>query len=81
VPPLPSTAPQLQDDYQAVVARVLPSVVQFTTDQGLGSGVVFDKQGDIVTNDHVIGNAQHFQVRLSSSPTSPYGPGVTARYR
>ncbi|HTF51213.1 MAG TPA: trypsin-like peptidase domain-containing protein [Pseudonocardia sp.] len=69
-PPLPSTAPQLQDDYQAVVARVLPSVVQITTDQGLGSGVVFDKQGDIVTNDHVVGNAQHFQVRLSSSPTS-----------
>jgi putative serine protease PepD len=69
-PPLPSTAPELQDDYQAVVARVLPSVVQITTDQGLGSGVVFDKQGDIVTNDHVVGNAQHFQVRLSSSPTS-----------
>jgi S1-C subfamily serine protease len=69
-PPLPSTAPQLQDDYQAVVARVLPSVVQITTDQGLGSGVVFDKHGDIVTNDHVVGNAQHFQVRLSSSPTS-----------
>jgi S1-C subfamily serine protease len=59
---LPSTAPQLQDDYQAVVARVLPSVIQITTDQGLGSGVVFDKQGDIVTNDHIIGNAQHFKV-------------------
>jgi S1-C subfamily serine protease len=68
-PPLPSSAPELERDYVAVVARVLPSVVQITTDQGLGSGVVFDPQGDIVTNDHVVGQADHFQVRLPASPT------------
>lgn len=69
-PPLPTSAPELERDYVAVVARVLPSVVQITTEQGLGSGVVFDKQGDIVTNDHVVGNARRFQVRLASSPSS-----------
>jgi S1-C subfamily serine protease len=31
--------------------------------------VIFDNQGNIVTNAHVVGNAQQFQVRLSSSPT------------
>jgi S1-C subfamily serine protease len=69
VPPMPTTAPELQNNYEAVVARVLPSVVQITTDQGLGSGVVFDNHGDIVTNAHVVGSARRFQVRLSSSPT------------
>jgi S1-C subfamily serine protease len=66
---LPSSAPALQRDYVAVVAHVLPSVVQITTAQGLGSGVVFDNQGDIVTNDHVVGQATHLQVRLPASPT------------
>lgn len=69
-PPLPTSAPQLQNAYEAVVARVLPSVVQITTEQGLGSGVIYDSHGDIVTNAHVVGDAQHFNVRLASSPTS-----------
>ena len=68
-PPLPTSAPELERDYVAVVGRVLPSVVQITTDRGLGSGVVFDHQGDIVTNAHVVADATQFQVRLSSSPT------------
>src|SRR5581483_7243514 len=58
-PPMPSTAPELQNAYEAVVTRVLPSVVQITTDQGLGSGVVFDDRGDIVTNAHVVADSQH----------------------
>src|SRR5215475_5087800 len=39
----------------AVVHELSPSVVQIQTRQGLGSGVVFDSSGDIVTNNHVIG--------------------------
>jgi len=39
----------------AVVHELSPSVVQIQTGQGLGSGVVFDSNGDIVTNNHVIG--------------------------
>jgi putative serine protease PepD len=77
---LPSTAPQLQNAYEAVVARVLPSVVQITTDQGLGSGVVFDNRGDIVTNAHVVGDSHHFQVRLASSPT-PIPGSLVGAYR
>jgi putative serine protease PepD len=79
LPPIPATAPDLQNAYEAVVGRVLPSVVQITTDTGLGSGVVFDKQGDIVTNDHVVGDSQRFQVRVSSSAT-PLSASLVGRY-
>src|SRR6476646_4368506 len=40
----------------AVVHQLSPSVVQIQTGSGLGSGVVFDSTGDIVTNNHVVGN-------------------------
>jgi S1-C subfamily serine protease len=67
----PASAPsglaaQLQNAYVDVVHRVLPSVVEITTSQGLGSGIVFDTKGDIVTNAHVVGSATSFDVRLSS---------------
>jgi putative serine protease PepD len=56
----------LQTAYQNTVKHVLPSVVQITTEQDLGSGVVFDSKGDIVTNAHVVGNATDFQVSLAT---------------
>ena len=49
--------------------QVQPSVVQITTDRGLGSGVVFDDKGNVVTNAHVIAGASQFHVRLANSPT------------
>ncbi|GAA4853630.1 S1C family serine protease [Kitasatospora terrestris] len=60
---------QLQDDYQRVIANVLPSVVQITAGDSLGSGIVFDDKGDIVTNAHVVGTAQKFTVTLANSTT------------
>ena len=56
------TADQLQTDYEQVVSNVLPSVVQISTSSGLGSGVVYDGKGDIVTNAHVVSGATSFQV-------------------
>ena len=38
----------------AVVHELSPSVVQIENPKGLGSGVVFDSNGDIVTNNHVV---------------------------
>ncbi len=52
-----------------MVTRVLPSVVEITNGKDLGSGVVFDSRGDIVTNAHVVGSATRFQVRLPDTPT------------
>jgi putative serine protease PepD len=56
---------QLQQEYESVVQRVSPSVVVIETAQGLGSGVVFDASGDIVTNAHVVGSASTFTVTLA----------------
>jgi putative serine protease PepD len=44
----------LQQRFVAVIRRVAPTVVQISTPQGLGSGVVFDDRGDVVTNAHVV---------------------------
>jgi S1-C subfamily serine protease len=57
----------LQQDYVSVIHRVLPSVVEIKTASGLGSGVVYDSAGHIVTNAHVVGSATSFQVLLAGS--------------
>ncbi|MGB8996080.1 MAG: trypsin-like peptidase domain-containing protein, partial [Pseudonocardiaceae bacterium] len=64
----PPNAQTLEQAYTSMVQRVLPSVVQITTDHALGSGIVFDTQGNIVTNAHVVGQATKFQVRLADNP-------------
>ncbi|MGZ4396760.1 MAG: S1C family serine protease [Gaiellaceae bacterium] len=61
-----SVAEQLQQEYEGVVNTVEPSVVQIQTSEGLGSGIVFDAKGDIVTNNHVVGTAKTFKVTLAS---------------
>ena len=53
----------LQNQYVATVQHVLQSVVQITTSNSTGSGVVYDTKGDIVTNAHVVGNATTVTVR------------------
>jgi putative serine protease PepD len=58
----PRTAQSEQDAYISVVKTVGPSVVEIATDSGLGSGVVFDNQGNIVTNSHGVGNAEQVEV-------------------
>jgi serine protease Do len=62
----------------AMVARVLPAVVSITTRQierdqfnepvptrGLGSGFIVDRQGHVLTNNHVIEGAQEIKVALT----------------
>lgn len=42
-----------------------PSVVNIQTNTGEGSGFVFDKQGHIVTNNHVVAGASQLRVTFS----------------
>ena len=64
--------------------RVSPSVVHITTrvvtmdfffgptaSEGTGSGFVYDKEGRIITNYHVIQNADSIEVGLSDTLTAP----------
>ena len=66
-----SGAASLQDQMVAVIKAVNPSVVQIETSLGLGSGVIYDSRGDIVTNAHVVGTASTFQVTLADGRTLP----------
>jgi S1-C subfamily serine protease len=59
----------LQQDFVNVVNKVRPSVVQISTNNDLGSGIVYDAQGDIVTNNHVVGTATQFQVTYFDGQT------------
>jgi putative serine protease PepD len=54
-----------------VVRKVSPSVVQIETSDGLGSGVVYDGKGDIVTNAHVVGDAKKITVTLANGDRHP----------
>jgi putative serine protease PepD len=71
--PVASTddATSLQQRFVSIVKAVSPKVVQIQTPVALGSGVVFDAQGDVVTNAHVVDNATRFAVTLASGDRHP----------
>ncbi|MGW4230221.1 S1C family serine protease [Streptomyces sp. NPDC004980] len=54
----------LEEQYQDVIKDVLPSVVQIAAGDGLGSGIVYDDKGHIVTNAHVVGSEKTFDVSV-----------------
>ncbi|MFF9348716.1 S1C family serine protease [Streptomyces sp. NPDC014734] len=56
----------LQSQYETVIKNVLPSVVQIEAAEGLGSGVVYDAKGHIVTNAHVVGDTRTFKVTTAT---------------
>jgi S1-C subfamily serine protease len=56
----------LQADYVNLYKEVSPAVVQISTSQDLGSGIIFNVQGDIVTNNHVADGFKSFTVTLSN---------------
>jgi serine protease DegQ len=58
-------------DIPQIVEEVQPSVVTVVTNAGAGSGVVWDNQGRIITNNHVIANATSIQVVLASGERIP----------
>ncbi|MEU3553198.1 S1C family serine protease [Streptomyces fragilis] len=70
----PHAPGDLEKGYIRVVRDVLPSVVQVQAAGDLGSGIVYDDQGHIVTNAHVVGDEQRFRVT-----TAQAGAPLTAR--
>ncbi|MGW0902021.1 S1C family serine protease [Streptomyces sp. NPDC002853] len=62
----PMAESDLQDAYQQVIEDVLPSVVQIDASDSLGSGVVYDDKGHVVTNAHVVGKEETFKVTTAT---------------
>ncbi len=70
---------------RAVTEKVRPAVVQITNEQyqvdqmnrsvavpaGVGSGVIYDNQGHILTNNHVVAGAQQLLVTLPDGRSFP----------
>jgi S1-C subfamily serine protease len=73
VPPL--TGNNIDAVREAVVAKVRPAVVEVDVvtrnGQGLGSGVLIDARGYIVTNNHVVNGAQTIHVVLYDGTNVP----------
>lgn len=74
-PPLQSIVPIItnaenpvaqQDGLVALYENVSPGTVAIITDQGQGSGFVYDSQGHIITNFHVVEGATTIEVRFTS---------------
>ncbi len=51
---------------EALYQNVMPGVVAIRTDLGLGSGFVFDSEGHVVTNQHVIDGASTVEISFAS---------------
>jgi putative serine protease PepD len=68
IPAIKLTKPvaDFQDQLIRVVDAISPAVVQIQTADGLGSGVVYNGKGDIVTNAHVVGNFKTFKITLAN---------------
>jgi len=64
---VPMAAGDLQSAYQRVIRQALPSVVQIEASRDLGSGIVYDDRGHIVTNAHVVGGEKTFRVTAANS--------------
>ena len=64
---IPAASPDagLQGRFVQVVREMSPKVVQIQSRIGLGSGVVYDDHGDVVTNSHVVQGARSFRVTLA----------------
>ncbi len=77
-PPVTPLTSNFQESIREVVQKVRPAVVQITSQQvqidqfnqpftvpgGVGSGIIYDNQGHVLTNDHVVAGAQQFLVTL-----------------
>jgi putative serine protease PepD len=84
---VPAGQSSLEQKYVSVIARVSPEVVQISTPQGLGSGVVLDTHGDVVTNAHVVAGGGPVQLtdshgrRYSASLIGVFTPDDVAVVR
>jgi S1-C subfamily serine protease len=63
----------LEAEQEAAIAKIEPAVVEIkvVTAQGeqIGSGVIIDSKGDIVTNNHVVSGEQSIEVVLYNGST------------
>ena len=58
-------------DFSSIIDEVLPAVVSVVTNRAQGSGVIIKKDGYIVTNQHVIENAEKIRIVTTDKEVYP----------
>ncbi len=72
----------ISDGIVEVVKRVSPSVVQVSNGRrGFGSGIVWDKEGHILTSAHVIGRSNELEISFSGDGQKTYQANVVGQDR
>jgi len=73
VNPAPGTGAlsQFQDMLRKIATQASPSVVEVNVGNGIGSGIVLDGRGDIVTNAHVVSGASVITIIASDGRQYP----------
>ena len=64
--PTPSDPAEAESTLEALYEQVLPGVVSIRTDMSEGSGFVFDSEGHVVTNHHVVEGFSEVEVAFAS---------------
>src|SRR5689334_19653260 len=64
--PTPANSSEIETTLEALYQQVLPGVVAIKTSSAEGSGFVFDSDGHIVTNQHVIEGSSDVEIDFSS---------------
>lgn len=64
--PTPSDPSEAESTLEALYQAVLPGVVAIQTGQSEGSGFVFDSEGHVVTNQHVVDGSSEVEVSFAS---------------
>jgi 2-alkenal reductase len=64
--PTPGDPAEAESTLEALYLQVLPGVVSIQTGQSEGSGFVFDSDGHIITNQHVVEGTSEVEVAFAS---------------
>jgi len=64
--PTPADPSEVGSTLEALYQQVLPGVVSIQTGSSLGSGFVFDNEGHVVTNQHVVEGASQVEISFAS---------------
>ena len=64
-----ASAPNDPESVQSLVKQVAPAVVEIQHDGGVGSGVIYDKSGLILTAHHVVAGADNVTVKTADGQT------------
>src|SRR5690349_6945561 len=64
--PTAADAAEMDTTLEALYQQVLPGVVAIQTGSSLGSGFVFDQEGHVVTNQHVVEGNSEVEVDFAS---------------